>query len=139
MDKRISTQGGCLCKAVRFKTTSASTLVSACHCRMCRTWGGGPFMAVDCDPETVFEGTENISIFDSSDWAERGFCSNCGSHLFYHLKRSESYQIPAGLFDDPDSFTLSLQVFTDKKPGFYNFANKTLCLSAAQVIEKYTP
>ena len=25
----------------------------------------------------------------SSAWAERGFCKNCGSHLFYRLKENK--------------------------------------------------
>lgn len=132
-------QGSCLCKAVRFKAASVSTQVSACHCRMCRKWGGGPFMVVDTSPKIIFEGTENIKRYDSSAWAERGFCGKCGCHLFYHLKHTDNYQIPAGLFDDQDNFNLSLQVFTDKKPGYYSFADDTECLTEAQVIRKYAP
>ncbi|NIT13149.1 MAG: GFA family protein, partial [Candidatus Dadabacteria bacterium] len=52
---------------------------------MCRKWCGGPLMAVNCGTDVTFEGEDNITVYDSSSWAERGFCSGCGSHLFYRL------------------------------------------------------
>ena len=60
-------------------------------------------IAVDCGTDVTFEGEENISVFESSEWAERGFCKECGSHLFYRLKATHQYIMPAGLFDE-DTF-----------------------------------
>ena len=94
-------------------------------------------MSVDCGKDVVFEGEENISVYDSSAWAERGFCKICGSHLFYRLKESEEHQIPVGLFKDQDHFNFELQVFIDRKPTFYSFANKTKEMTEAEVIEKF--
>ena len=67
-------KGNCLCGKVRISAKHVSTHAGACHCGMCRKWSGGPLMAVNCGTEISFEGTENISIYDSSEWAERGFC-----------------------------------------------------------------
>ena len=78
-------------------------------------------------------------MYNSSDWAERGFCKNCGSHLFYRLKDANEHQVPAGLFDNQKSFHFDLQVFTDRKPGFYSFANETKEMTEAEVIEKFAP
>jgi len=101
--------------------------------------GGGPLMAAGCGTEVVFEGAENITVYNSSEWAERGFCRQCGSHLFYRLKDSNEYQMAAGLFTDQQRFNFDLQVYIDKKPSFYSFVNKTKEMSEAEVIEKYTP
>jgi hypothetical protein len=106
---------------------------------MCRRWGGGPLMVVSCGTEVEFEGEENVTVYDSSDWAERGFCRRCGSHLFYRLKEINVHQMPAGLFDDQGSFNFDLQVFIDRKPSFYSFADKTKEMTEAEVIEKYAP
>ena len=132
-------KGQCLCGAVKFIAKDMSNNVEACHCGMCRKWGGGPLMAVDCGTEVIFEGEENITIYDSSEWAERGFCKKCGSHLFYRLKESHEHQMPAGLFDNQENFNFNLQVFIDRKPSFYSFANKTNEMTEAEVIEKYAP
>ncbi len=45
--------------------------------------------------------------------------------------------IPAGLFADQETFAFNHQVFIDKKPSFYSFANKTNEMTEAEVFEKY--
>ena len=92
-------------------------------------------MAVNCQGVT-FEG-KNIGRIRSSDWAERGYCTKCGSNLFYHLVDSSDHQIAAGLFDDQSKLRLSLQVFIDRKPQFYEFSNKTKTMTAAEVITAF--
>jgi len=94
-------------------------------------------MAVNCGTDVSFEGEENISVFNSSAWAERGFCNKCGSHLFYRLKESKQYIMLAGRFDDQEMFVFDNQVFIDKKPSFYSFTNKINDMTEAEVSEKY--
>ncbi len=130
-------KGSCLCGSVHFFVKNPNKSIDACHCGMCRKWGGGPFMTVDCGSNVTFEGEDNISIYDSSEWAERGFCKKCGSHLIYRLKESRQHMIPAGLFDNQEGFVFDLQVFIDKKPPYYCFANKTKNMTEAEVFEKY--
>ena len=132
-------KGHCLCGAVKFTVKNIKNSVEACHCGMCRRWGGGPLMCVECGTDVTFEGEENITVFNSSDWAERGFCKKCGSHLFYRLKDSNEHQLPVGLFDHQKNFHFDLQVFTDRKPAFYSFANETKEMTEAEVIEKFAP
>jgi hypothetical protein len=131
--------GACLCGAIRFRAENPSELVGACHCDMCRKWGGGPFMEIDCGSEVVFEGEHNITVYDSSEWADRGFCSRCGSHLFYRLKDARQYMMPVGLFDDQAGLVFDHQVFIDEKPAFYSFSNKTTDMTAAEIWAKYGP
>lgn len=134
IDKR-QREGACLCSAVRVLAAEASDNVDACHCNMCQKWTGGPLLTIECSPETRFEGEENIAVHGSSDWAERGFCKRCGSHLFYRLKHSGLYEIPAGLFDDKEGLVFKQQIFIDEKPPFYEFANETKMLTGAEVFE----
>lgn len=131
--------GACLCGAVRFTTTHMGRKIGACHCKMCRQWGGGPFMEVDCGADIRFEGAENIKVFQSSQWAERGFCSQCGSHLFYRLKEGQEHMVPVGLFDDDAGLVFDHQVFIDEKPEYYNFAESTRTMTGAELFEKYAP
>jgi hypothetical protein len=100
---------------------------------MCRRWGGGPFMEIDCGTDVNIDGEANISIFSSSDWAERGFCRNCGTHLFYRLKESGQHMIPIGLFDESEDLVFETQVFIDQKPDYYSFNNKTRNLTGAEI------
>ena len=137
MSEETKQTGSCLCGAVCITANNFNNKVGACHCRMCRKWGGGPFMEVDCGTDVSFDGEDDITVYDSSDWAERGFCKKCGSHLFYRLKESKQHMIPVGLFDDQEPFVFESQVFIDKKPSFYSFENKTHDMTAAEIFEMY--
>lgn len=125
--------GKCLCGAVSVSATPKSRDIGACHCAMCRKWGGGPLLALECEDGVRFEGGEHISIFDSSDWAERGFCAQCGTHLFYRLKQGGHYALPVGLFDSSETWALTDQIFIDQKPPFYSFKEKTKNLTGEEV------
>jgi len=130
--------GRCLCGAVKLIAHHHDVNVGACHCHMCRRWGGGPLIAIDCGTDVGIEGKEDVRVFDSSAWAERGFCKDCGTHLFYRLKESGQYFIPAGLFDEDPQLTFDNQVFIDEKPDYYEFANKTRNLTGKEVFERYS-
>lgn len=132
-------QGHCLCGAIKIMAAEMSPHVGACHCGMCRRWTGGPLLAVDCGSDVSFDGEESISIYGSSTWAERGFCSKCGSHLFYRLKETQQYFVPVGLFEECAGIVFDHQVFVDRKPDYYSFANETRNLTEAEVFAKYAP
>lgn len=130
--------GSCLCGAVHIRVKATDMNVSACHCSMCRKWGGGPLLVTECGNGVDFEGEDNISIYNSSEWAERGFCSCCGTHLFYRLKQGVLYALPVGLFDKEASWVFDQQIFIDEKPSFYSFANDTKNLTGAEVFAQYS-
>lgn len=93
-------------------------------------------LAVDCGTEVVFENQDGVQNYESSAWAERGFCKSCGTHLYYRLKGNGQYIIPAGLFEDQD-LSFDHQIFIDEKPHYYDFANKTETMTGAEVFAKY--
>ena len=131
--------GSCLCGAVRISTNNSSNKVGACHCGMCRKWGGGPFMEINCGSDVSFEGEDDITVYSSSNWAERGFCKKCGSHLFYRIKESRQHMISVGLFDSQEHLVFESQVFIDRKPSFYSFSNQTNDVTEAEIFEMYGP
>ena len=128
----MKASGACVCGKVSFEAESIKITVGACHCATCRRWGGGPLLAIDCGTKVSFTGDESVKIYDSSDWAERGFCASCGSHLFYRLKQQKLHIMPVGLFGDEIQFELDHQVFIDEKPDFYAFANETHDMTGAE-------
>lgn len=131
-------QGRCLCGAVRV-TTRDNPAMTACHCGMCRRWTGGPMMTVHCGPDVQFEGADRITVFRSSDWAERAFCSVCGTHLYYRLIPANDHVLSVGLFQEGPEFRFVEQIFIDSKPASYDFANVTSRLTEAEVLAKYAP
>jgi len=137
MSDTMEARGRCVCSATQITAKIVSRSVAACHCGLCRRWAGGPFMAVDCGTEVSITGEDTIAVFDSSDWAERGFCSKCGTHLFYRLKQNQQYYMPAGIFEDDSNFVFDHQVFIDEKPEYYKFANKTTDMTGAEVFAHF--
>lgn len=137
MSSVIEAKGKCLCGAVNIHAKAMSTNVGACHCNMCRKWTGGPFMAVDCKDQVTIEGQENVSTFASSEWAERTFCSKCGTHLFYRLKETNQHIVAAGFFNKEDLLKFDHQIFIDEKPEYYSFQNETHNMTGEEVFAMF--
>ncbi|MEQ9479143.1 MAG: GFA family protein [Algiphilus sp.] len=133
-----SHEGQCLCGAVHLKAQLKSNHVDACHCSMCRKWGGGPFLAVQCEGGVRFEGTEHVTTYQSSEWAERGFCKACGTHLFYRLREGGMYALPVGLLQQQEGWAFTEEIFIDEKPDFYSFVQDTKKLTGAEVFAEYS-
>ena len=132
-DEVMKANGKCLCGSIELEVELTNTEVAACHCNMCRTWNGGPMLAVDGGVLKTVTNESMITRYQSSEWAERGFCSQCGTHLFYFLKLNNQYHFPAGLLDSEPLYELSHQVFIDEKPEYYSFSNKTKNLTGEEL------
>jgi hypothetical protein len=114
--------GGCLCGAVRFVGLGQPSGVHVCHCEQCARWSGGPALCVEFDGGIDITG--DVTWFDSSDWAERGFCGVCGSSLFYRLKDGSYLNVGTGFLDDRAGLSpIDQHIFVDRKPHFYEFAD----------------
>jgi hypothetical protein len=120
--------GHCLCQKVLISIPKVSEIVTACHCKMCQRFFGSSVLYLDglkSEEFAIFG--ESIKVYQSSAWAERAFCDNCGSSLYYHsLEDDDFYYFPVGLFDDLSQAVLKNEIFYDCKPDFYHFAEKTV-------------
>jgi hypothetical protein len=130
--------GKCLCGTITVKAPDKKT-IDACHCGMCRRWGGGPALGIACGSDVQIEHRDQLKVYQSSEWAERAFCGECGTHVFYRLLGSNEYFVPVGLFQDDIDFEFTEQIFIDRKPGYYFFGNQTLNLTEAEVFAKFAP
>jgi hypothetical protein len=133
----VNASGGCLCGAVRFDAAGVETAFHACHCPMCRRWSGGsPFFGATV-ASVAFASTENVGRYASSSWAERGFCKQCGTTLFYYLKPASQYTLSVGTFDDQKPFELVREIFIDHKPAGYALAGEHPRLTEREVLAAY--
>ena len=128
--------GQCLCSAVKFTAESVETHHHVCHCGMCRRWSGGPVFGAAATG-VKFEGEQNIARYTSSEWAERGFCGHCGSHLFYFLKPANRYILCVGTFDDASPFAIASEIYVDHKPAGYTLAGDHPRLTEAEFLAKF--
>lgn len=130
--------GTCLCAAVSIEVEGLKPSIGVCHCSTCRKWSGGPFIGVEAVSEIKFIGDENIIKYNSSDWAQRGFCKLCGTHLFYYLIPKQEYVLLAGMFEEQQGMIMDHQIFIDEKPSYYHFKEQTICKTGAEVFAEYS-
>lgn len=123
-------QAQCLCGSVSLQVEHNSEL-HACHCGKCRTWGGGAASTLTARSPEI-SGSEHIGRYSASEWAERCFCKQCGTHLFVQV--GEDYYINAGLFADNAGFKLGSQIFIDCKAPYYELANDTPKLTESEFL-----
>lgn len=139
----LDREGGCLCGAVRFKARLTATTFGACHCPMCRRWTGSALLGITVPAGNVeWQGTGHIARRQSSGWAERAWCRDCGSHLWFRVTADGPYagnvELPIGLFDDANGLTLSNEIYIDMKPDSFALAGTDRqVLTRAQCVEKF--
>ncbi len=83
-----------------------------------------------------YEGEDQLGIYESSNFAERGFCKTCGSNLFYRVKESQLTVLWSGAIDDPSVLKLEGEIYIDAKPDFYDFVGDHPRLTEAQFLEQ---
>ena len=135
-----STTGGCLCGAVRYTLGEAPKTVGACHCGMCRKFSGGIELGLETPPGGItWTGEENLGVYVSSEWAERGFCKICGSSLFWRLTAkgpmAGMLSLAAGSLDDLSGLEFTSEVYIDAKPDAYALAGDHERMTEAEVME----
>lgn len=133
-------QGNCMCGAVTVSMTPAQNSLGACHCDMCRRWTSSALMTIPA--ASGYAALGPVKTYVSSDWAERAFCSDCGSALWYRVtapgKMHGQTQMAAGLFENAGGTSLGLELFIDKKPTGYAFEGTQRQMTEAEVFSLFT-
>jgi hypothetical protein len=102
--------GGCQCGAVRFRALRLLDNSHICHCRMCQKAAGNFFMPLVGVPHEDLAWTRGKpAVFRSSEEIERGFCSHCGTPLFFHNLTGGHVSLTIGAFDQPERVPLKMQ------------------------------
>lgn len=128
--------GGCLCGKLRYTIEDTSGPLGACHCSMCKKFSGGIYLGIQVTGFTLEDDT-TLSTYTSSPWAERGFCSTCGSSVFYRVTAEGPHHgavhLAAGTLDTLDGLSLQLELFSDLRPDAYSFAGEARQMTQAAV------
>ncbi|WP_283789715.1 GFA family protein [Bermanella sp. WJH001] len=127
----------CLCGAVKITAEDVNPKFTVCHCQSCRSWGGAPFFAVQCGTKVKIHGEDHVKQYESSAWASRGFCKECGTHLFFKFKQSGEYNMPVGLFPNLAGLEMDMQYFSDARPSYYCFKNETKEMTTAEIMAHF--
>lgn len=129
-----NSEASCLCGAVNITAKDVNPKFTVCHCQSCRKWGGAPFFAVKCGTKVHINGGNSVKEYESSSWASRGFCKECGTHLFYKFKERGEYNMPVGMFPNLKGLEMDMQYFSDMRPSYYCFSNETQEMTTAEIM-----
>lgn len=113
-------KGSCLCGSVSFEVAGPLPPASACHCTKCRKSTGHYEAGVDVSQSSVrIYGSENLTWYQSSEKARRGFCRICGSPLFFAPTKGDWIGLSLGAFDGPTNVKIERHIFVANKGDYY--------------------
>ena len=116
--------GGCLCGAVRYRVEGPLRDVVNCHCGQCRRIHSNfaAYTAAAANDLVLIE-QRGLKWFSSSERARRGFCSECGSSLFWERLGGDTISIAAGTIDPPTGLKTIRHIFVADIGDFYAIAD----------------
>lgn len=117
-------KGSCLCGAVGFEVAGPLPPADACHCSQCRKQSGHFWASANVQRDALtISGTDRLSWFQSSERVRRGFCSSCGSFLFWEPIHKDVIAVAMGAFDAPTGTRLEMHIFVADKGDYYDIAD----------------
>jgi len=128
-DRPDTLRGRCLCGGVGFELLGPFRPISMCHCRQCAQWSGNQvaMTAVPLDRFVMNRGAELLRWYRSSEEAERGFCSTCGSSLFWRPTDRSRMSVAAGAIDPPTGLAIAHHIFVADKSDYYTIDDGNPC------------
>ena len=124
MEPTAKTTGGCLCAAVRYEIAGPLRPVVYCHCEQCRRTSGHLVAATACKPGDLRVMIDvGLRWYRSSAEAQRGFCSTCGSSLFWQPEHGQYISIMAGTIDGPTGLVSCEHIYTASASDYYGLTD----------------
>jgi hypothetical protein len=109
---------------VRFEVTGALPPPDACHCTQCRKQSGHFFASTDVPRAALtIHGADHVTWFRSSEKVRRGFCSTCGSALFWDPLHKDWIGVAMGAIDGPTGTRLRIHIYVADKGDYYDIAD----------------
>lgn len=121
------TKGSCNCGGVKWEAVGKMRPIVACHCSQCRKQSGYFFAATAADDADLTITETTLKWFqaspDTMPEAKRGFCSNCGSSMFWKNEAENFTSILAGSIDGDSGLEIKEHIFTDTIPDWYEITD----------------
>ena len=118
----VTFDGGCTCRAVRFRMMSRPLIVHCCHCRWCQRETGSAFVLnalIEADRVVVLEGSPEIVPTPTQSGKGQNItrCKTCRIAVWsnYAAAGDAVRFIRVGTLDDPDALPPDVHIFTASK------------------------
>jgi hypothetical protein len=114
--------GGCPCRAVRYRMTTGPLFVHCCHCRWCQRESGASFALnamIETDRLQLLSGTPDpVNTPSQSGRGQTIFrCPACRVALWSHYAGAGQRVcfVRVGTLDEPDRLAPDIHIFTQSK------------------------
>ncbi|HXI03292.1 MAG TPA: GFA family protein [Candidatus Saccharimonadales bacterium] len=113
--------GGCFCKAVRYRLSSGPMFVHCCHCLNCQSQTGSAFVInaiIETDRIELLSGELVVSALESGDGSPHDIyrCSRCLCAVWSDYGRRPGWRfVRVGTLDDPAALSPDVHIFTRSK------------------------
>jgi hypothetical protein len=114
-------EGGCFCKAVRYRLTREPMFVHCCHCLNCQVQTGSAFVLnaiFETDRIEMLSGELEITEVESGSGKPHDIyrCSNCRTAVWSDYGRRPGVRfVRLGTLDDPSALSPDVHIFTRSK------------------------
>jgi len=118
-------EGGCQCRAVRYRITGDPVVTAICHCTSCRRANAAPVVAWTMyqQDQVVFLAAPP-TIYESSPGARRGFCPRCGTQISFTGDLLPGLiDITVGSLDRPEDVAPMFHIWDSKRLPWVEFAD----------------
>lgn len=123
-EKSTKLKGSCLCGAVTFEVEPPLREIISCHCTQCQKSSGHYFAATAASNDALhLTQDRGLKWFRSSDWAERGFCAECGANMFWRMPGRTMTSILAGSLEGDTGLKTVRHIFVADKKDYYDIAD----------------
>ena len=121
-DAATTYDGGCTCRAVRFRMTSRPLVVHCCHCRWCQRETGSAFALnamIESGRVELLRG--EVELVDTPSNSGKGQkiarCPRCRIAVWSHYAGGGDAVrfVRVGTLDDPDRLPPAIHIFTASK------------------------
>ncbi len=118
-------EGGCTCRAIRYRITSPPLFVNCCHCRWCQRETGSSFALnamIEADRVVVLQGEPEVvdTPSNSGKGQKISRCPVCRVAVWSNYAGAgEAVRfVRVGTLDDPDRMPPDIHIFTSTKQSW---------------------
>lgn len=124
-DPQQTYEGGCTCRAVRYRMISRPLFVHCCHCRWCQRETGASFALnamIEADRVEIVSGAPEVVVTPSNSGKGQKItrCPTCRIALWSNYAGSgDRFRfVRVGTLDEPDRLPPDVHIFTASKQAW---------------------
>ena len=146
IDHALQREGGCTCRAVRYRMTGRPLFVHCCHCRWCQRETGSAFALnamIEADRVALTAGKVDVvnTPSNSGKGQKIARCPACRVALWSNYAGAGDALrfVRVGTLDDPDRLPPDIHIFTASKQPWVPLPPGTPAVAEFYQASKYWP